>query len=147
MSLDSCRPLSPLSLSLTSLLSRPVFIQGSGVESPGPHSHWRGGRGFNGPTRMGEGDEGRPLQEGGVVPLFSGVGFFLQPVYPIFRRSFREAGGRRHGARSVFWLAGTVSEPYPPGFVRTTERLQGFGRSSGGLSDAAHFSARTSYVP
>jgi hypothetical protein len=48
MSLDSCRPLSPLSLSLTSLLSRPVLIQGSGVGSPDPHSHLRVGRGFNG---------------------------------------------------------------------------------------------------
>ena len=48
MSLDSCRPLSSLSLSLTSLLSRPVFIQGSSVGSPDSHSHWRVGRGFNG---------------------------------------------------------------------------------------------------
>ena len=53
MSLDSCRPLSSLSLSLTSLLSRPVFIQGSGVESPGPHSHWRGGRGEASPGGRG----------------------------------------------------------------------------------------------
>ena len=37
-----------LSLSLTSLLSRPVLIQGSIVGSPDPHSHLRVGRGFNG---------------------------------------------------------------------------------------------------
>ena len=48
MSLDPCRPLSSLSLSLTSLLSRPVSIQGSIVGSSDPHSHLRVGRGFIG---------------------------------------------------------------------------------------------------
>jgi hypothetical protein len=113
MSLDPCRPLSPLSLSLTSLLSRPVSIQGSGVGSPEPHSHLRVGRGFNGGGLSRR--EGRfslyifvrrSLQEGGTLL--------------VFRRSFQDASGRRHGARSFVWLAGTVSGPDPFGLFRTT---------------------------
>ena len=124
MSLDSCRPLSPLSLSLTSLLFRPVSIQGSGVGSPEPHSHLRVGRGFNGGGLSRR--EGRfslylfvrrSLQEGGTLLALS-----------IFRRSFRDASGRRHGARSFVWLASTVSGPDPFGFFRTT----GISRASTG---------------
>ena len=60
--------MSSLSLSLTSLLSRPVFIQGSGVESPGPHSHWRGGRGEASPEGRGRSTFQRGFSSAGSLP-------------------------------------------------------------------------------
>ena len=107
MSLDSCRPLSPLSLSLTSLLSRPVFIQGSGrVARPllalaggGGFSYWR-----------------RPLQREGCFSLL-----FTDEARHRGRQAHNDAGWRRHGARSFFWLASTVSWPNPFGSFRRTD--------------------------
>ena len=111
MSLDSCRPLSPLSLSLTSLLSRPVSIQGSGVESPGPHSHWRGGRGFNGPHSHWRGGRGE-ASPGGRGRFHFSAGFFfsrdfLQQCF--FKDTITRIGEgvplRGPGRASSLWLA------------------------------------------
>jgi|688.fasta_scaffold334906_1 hypothetical protein len=81
----------------------------------------------------------KPLQVGGVDPrviyLFRvrsaevhGIGW---------RQASNDACWRRHRARRCFWVAGTVSGPYPFEFFRTMERLQGFGRTSGDLPTSA----------
>ena len=57
--------------------------------------------------------------------------------YLFFGGPFFDAGGRRHGARSFVWLAGTVSGPYPFGFVRTTD----ISRASAGPAGACPTSA------
>jgi hypothetical protein len=127
MSLDSivlCPPC--LSLSLL-FVSTCVYLGEAVVESPDPHSHWRVGRGFTG---------------GG---LSRGGGRFAFNLC-IYRSSFQrectssgggkpqnEACGWRHGARRLFgWRAlcpGRTQLGLPQ------DELQGFGRTSVGLSD------------
>jgi hypothetical protein len=109
------------------------------------------------PTRIGEWDEGstEEVSPGGrgasrFIYFFEGLskreGCFQR--YLFFGGPFGDAGGRRHRARSFVWLAGTVSGPYPFGFVRTTD----ISRASAGPAwawptSADIFSAWTVYVP
>ena len=133
MSLDSCRPLSPLSLSLTSLLSRPVLIQGSIVGSPDPHSHLRVGRGF---IYLG----GLSRREGSLHYLFIGV--LSAGVHDIgWRQAPDDACWHRHRARSLDWLVGTVSGPYSFGLIRPHDGLQGVGGTSVVRSDVGRESS------
>ena len=95
----------------------------------------------------------RSLQEGGALLALSIFRRSLQvggalPALSIFRRSFLRCG--RAAARSAqLRLAGRHRVRAIPIWVRPHDGdLQGFGRTSGGLSDVGrYFSARTLYVP
>jgi hypothetical protein len=84
-------------------LSRPVFYLGEAVSSHPPPLAFASGR-----TEGSFIYQGRPLQVGGVAPRF-----IFSEVPP--RECTASGGGkppndacgRRHGARSFFWLAGT----------------------------------------
>jgi hypothetical protein len=149
--------LSSLSLSLTSLLSRPVSIQGSGVESPDPTRIGEGAR-VHLSEEASPGGRGRLLRFSGFRPtplaLARGRGFIYRRRRPLqeggaLLASFRgvaqsprgctasgggklhnDAGWRRHGARSFFWLASTVSGPYPFGSFRRTDSRASAGPAS-----------------
>jgi hypothetical protein len=136
MSLDPCRPLSPLSLSLTSLLSRPVSIQGSGVGSPEPHSHLRVGRGFNGGGLSRR--EGRfslyifvrrSLQEGGTLLVFGDP-------------SKMRAGGGTERAASFGWRAPCLGQTHLGCSARRASPGLPQGPSAGSLPRTHSFVAR-----
>ena len=108
------------------------------------------------PTRIGEWDEGSTEE---VSPGGRGASRFiyLSKVSPrgrgtssviYFRRSFLQCG-RAVARGAQLRLAGGHRVRAIPIWVRPHDgHLQGFGRTSGGLSDVGrHFSARTRYVP
>ena len=120
-----------VSLSHFSFVSTCALSRGGGGRVTRPHSLLRVGGGFI--------YQGRPLQVGGVDPR---VIYFFRvrsaEVHGIgWRQASNDACWRRHRACRCFWVADTVSGPYPFGFFRTMERLQGFGRTSGDLPTSA----------
>ncbi len=139
MSLDSCRPLSPLSLSLTSLLSRPVSIQGSGFGSPEPHSHLRVGRGFNG------GGLSRRRGASRFIYLFEGLsrreGRFS--LYLFFGGpSTMRAGGGTGRAASFGWRAPCLGQTHLGSSARRASPGLQQGPSAGSLPRTHSFVAR-----
>ena len=119
----------PLSLSLTSLLSRPVFIQGSGrVARPllalaggGGFSYWRG-----------------PLQREGRFSLL-----FTDEARHRGRQAPQRCGLAAAWSTQLL-MAGEHRVRAVPIRVLPQDGLQGFGRTSVGLPDVCRFSARTS---
>ena len=91
MSLDPCRPLSSLSLSLTSLLSRPVYIQ-------------RALSGHPTPTRICEWDEGSFM--GGSLPSRRGGRLFSSFRYDSKDRACSQHEWGRQGAPFIYSSGG-----------------------------------------
>ena len=136
MSLDSI-VLCPPCLSLSLLFCLDLCLsRGAASSRPAPTHIGEGGGGSTAPTRIGEGGEGRPLQEGGVVPLFSGVfssariffgGVFFKTLSRALARGFLcAARGEHPRCSSRFW-------------ARSLEGLQGVGGTIVVLSDVGSF--------
>ena len=125
-------PLSPLPacLSLSLLfVSTCVYLGEAVVESPDP-------------TRICEWAEGsfiyrrRPLQEGGVASsIYSSEVHQREGTTSSGGKPQNDACWQRHGASSLFWLAGAVSGPYPFGLFLATDSRACFGRTSVVLSN------------
>ena len=111
MSLDPCRPLSSLSLSLTSLLSRPVSYPGEHCRVTRPPLAFAGGRRVHSSWETSPGGRGASF-----FPFIGGssAGSLL-----------------RHGARSLVVARGSRT--------RSLEGLQGFGGTIVVLSDVGSF--------